>query len=414
MFPVIDLGPLAIQAAGLLLILSLWLGLWLSGKLAASLGTNGDAIENGLLMAFLIGILAARVGFLLTNPAILVENPLAFVSLTPSMLDANFGILAGAIVLLIAFQRKHLPLWPTLDTLSPLLILGFVGAQLANLANGNAYGLPAELPWSIYLWNANRHPVQIYALILTAILFIWWLAKTHLVKQNGFFHSGVLFSIVLAGLAFITLFTQAFVADKQIILGFDQTQWLGLIVLVGSLAAIYKLEFTQPKAISAFISMGSNLDPLDNLYEGSQDVAAQFKILSRSSVYQTEDTREGHRGESYLNRVLQIETSLPYPAFRARLKEIERTHGREPGNREVVPLDLDILTFGQEVFRNAEKQIPDPGIMAHGYISLPLAETTPAFRHPGTGDAIDNIISKLPPLEQNVQKLEEVKDGTEG
>ena len=414
MFPVIDLGPLAIQAAGLLLILSLWLGLWLSGKFAANLGTNGDAIENGLMMAFLIGVVAARVGFLLTNPAILADDPLAIVSLTPSMLDANFGLLAGAIVLLITFQRKHLPLWPTLDTLSPLLIFVFIGLQLANLANGNAYGLPTDLPWSVSLWNADRHPVQIYALILTAILLIWWLVKTHWIKENGFFQSGVLFNIVLAGLAFTTLFTQAFVADKRTILGFDQVQWLALIVLVGSLALIYKLGFTRPKSVSAFISMGANVDPLDNLYEGSQDIASQFKILGRSSVYQTEDTREGHAGEFYLNRVLQIETALPYPDFRAKLKEIERAHGREPGNHDIVPLDLDILTYGQQVFHHQGQQIPDPDILVNGYMSLPLAETTPAFRHPGTGEAIDEIITRLALDQQNVQKLEEVKDGTEG
>ncbi len=112
MFPVINLGPVALQASGLLIILSVWLGLWLSGKFAARLGTNGDVIENGLLYGFLGGILAARIGFLLTNPTILQENPLSIVSLTPSMLDANFGILAGVLITLIIFQRKHLPYGP--------------------------------------------------------------------------------------------------------------------------------------------------------------------------------------------------------------------------------------------------------------------------------------------------------------
>lgn len=414
MFPVIDLGPLAIQAAGLLLILSLWLGLWLSGKFAAQLGTNGDVIENGLMFGFLAGIAAARIGFVLTNPAILTENPLSILSLTPSMLDANFGLLAGLLVLLIIFQRKHLPLWPTLDTLSPLFILAFAGVQLANLADGNAYGLPADLPWSVYLWNADRHPVQIYALILTAALLVWWLVQTHGLKQNGYTHSGVLFGITLAALSFITLFTQAFVADKQLLLGFDRVQWAALILLAASLAAIYQLAFTRPKKVKALISMGSNINPLDNLYEGSQDIAAQFKILNRSNVYQTEDTRESHRGQYYLNRVLQIETALPYLDFRASLKAIEKAHGREPGNRDLVPLDLDILTFGSQVFRYQGKQIPDPDILTHGYISLPLAETVPDFRHPGTGETIDKILSKLSPEEQNVQKIEEVQDGTEG
>ena len=414
MFPVIDIGPLAIQAAGLLLILSIWLGLWLSGKLATHLGTNGDVIENGIMTAFLVGIVTARIGFALTNPTILKEDPLSLLSLSPSMLDANFGLLAGLLVLLITYQKQHLPLWPTLDTLSPLFILAFTGVQLANLANGNAYGLPADLPWGVDLWNAQRHPVQIYTLILTAALLVWSLIQTRGLKQTGTTHSGILSSITLAALAFITLFTQAFVADKQLLLGFDQIQWAALFVLIGALFLIYRLGFSHDKMVKALISMGANVDPLDNLYEGSHDIASQFKILNRSGVYQTEDTREGHQGQYYLNRVLQIETSLPYAEFRASLKAIEKARGRESGNREVIPLDLDILTFGNQVFNDQGKQIPDPGILTHGYINLPLAEIIPDFRHPGTGTSIEDILSKIATEEQNVQKIEEVEDGTEG
>ena len=414
MFPVLDLGPLAIQAAGLLLILSIWLGLWLSGKLAAHLGTNGDVIENGILFGFLAGILAARIGFLLTHPAILVENPLSIVSLTPSMLDANFGLLTGLLVVLITYQRKHLPLWPTLDTLSPLFILAFAGCQLANLADGNAYGLPTELPWGITLWNAARHPVQIYALILTLVLLVWWLVRTRMTQQNGFYHSGILSSITFAALAAITLFTQAFVAEKQLLLGVDQIQLLALILLAGSLFMIYKLGIEGPKSVVACISMGSNVDPLDNLYNGSQAVAAQFKILNRSDIYQTKDVREGREDRHYLNRVLQIETNLSYPDLVIKLKEIEQAHGREPGNKEIVPLDLDVLTYGKQVFRNQGRQIPEPGLRNNGYMLLPLAETKPDFHHPATGESIDDLIAKLPPDEKDILKIEEVNDGTEG
>ena len=414
MFPVIDLGPVALQAAGLLLILSIWLGLSLTGKFAAHLGTNGDAIENGLLFGFLAGILAARVGFLLTNPTILQDNPLSIISLTPSMLDANFGILAGLLVALIIFQRKHLPLWPTLDTLSPLFILAYVGFQLANLANGNAYGLPTDLPWGVVLWNATRHPVQIYALILTAGLLIWWLARTQLAKRNGFYQSGVLFSITAGALALITLVTQAFVAEKQMLLGVDQIQLLALILLAASLFLIYKLGFNPSTPETAYISMGSNSDPLDNLYQGSQNIAARFKILRRSGVYQTKDVREGHEDTTYLNRILLIETALPYPELVASLKEIEQAHGRQPGEQDIIPLDLDVLTYGKQVFHHKGRQIPDPGLRDHGYILIPLAETTPDFRHPATGESIDDLISKLSPDELDIQKIEEVKDGTEG
>ena len=286
--------------------------------------------------------------------------------------------------------------------------------QLANLANGNAYGLPTDLPWGVYLWNATRHPVQIYALILTAGLFIWWLIRTQLAKQNGFYQSGVLVSIIAGALALITLVTQAFVAEKQMLLSVDQIQLLALFLLAASLYLIFKLGFHPSTPETAYISMGSNSDSLDNLYQGSQNIAARFKILRRSGVYQTKDVREGHEDTTYLNRILLIETALSYPELVASLKEIEQAHGRQPGEQDIIPLDLDVLTYGKQVFHHKGRQIPDPGLRDHGYILIPLAETTPDFRHPATGESIDDLISKLSPDELDIQKIEEVNDGTEG
>lgn len=109
MFPVIDLGPVAIQAPGLILIISFFLGTWLVGKLANALGTNGDAIENSLLIGLVAGLLSARIGFFLQNPAILIENPLSILSLTPTMLNPSFGILVGVHSAFIFAQKNTCP-----------------------------------------------------------------------------------------------------------------------------------------------------------------------------------------------------------------------------------------------------------------------------------------------------------------
>ena len=46
MFPIIDIGPIAIQADGLVLLVSIFIGLWLTGKFAVKIGTAGEVIEN--------------------------------------------------------------------------------------------------------------------------------------------------------------------------------------------------------------------------------------------------------------------------------------------------------------------------------------------------------------------------------
>jgi hypothetical protein len=47
--------------------------------------------------------------------------------------------------------------------------------SLSHLASGEAFGAPADLPWSLELWGARRHPSQIYEVIVASLtlLFLW-------------------------------------------------------------------------------------------------------------------------------------------------------------------------------------------------------------------------------------------------
>lgn len=413
MFPIIDIGPLAFQAGGMIQILSLLFGLWFTLRFANNMGTNGDAIENNLLLGLLMGIVGARLGFLLQNPSIMADNPLSIISFTPTMLDIPFGLLAGALVIYVSFQRSHLPLWPTLDTLSPLVILLFAGAHLANFATGNNFGLPTTLPWGVSLWNATRHPVQIYALILSAALLIWLLIRTRFLKYTNNHHSGLIFTQTLAGLALITVVTRALVADKAPLLGLDLIQAIAWIVLLASLGLLYWFQYGKPNHMRVFLSLGSNRNPREQTYKASQDIAKFAKILNRSSLYETADIRPNHAGETYINRVLEVETDLSYPELIERTKAIESNHGRQLDDKEDVPMDIDILTYGNQVFvMPSGSAIPRQGLTKHRYVALPLAEIAPDFRHPATGTAIEDILKHLDEQEQPVQKITEVENGT--
>jgi phosphatidylglycerol---prolipoprotein diacylglyceryl transferase len=413
MFPIINIGPLAVQAAGLLLLVSFFLGSWLSGKFAKALTTNADAIENSILFGLIAGILGARIGFMLIYPQVLISNPLNLVSLTPSMLDASFGVLVGILTALIIAQKKHLPLWPTLDTLAPFFILIFTGIHLANYANGEAYGLPTQLPWGIQLWNAVRHPVQLYALILAAVLFAWLSAHTRLFTSTGFMRSGVLFNLVLAGLGFITLFTRAFIAEKVLLGNIDFYQLIALLVLLGSFLLIYNRAYPARKKVGVIISMGSNLDPQGHLSKAFEILSTEFRIRRKSSRYLTEDIKRDPQTQDFLNQVIEIETDLSYPNLSKMLKSMEQALGREPGNKQRVPLDLDILTYAGEVFTYQGRQIPAPDMLKYQYVAQPLAEMSPGFCHPANGLSIQEILEKIQD-DSLVRKMNEVENEIEG
>jgi len=412
MFPIINIGPLAVLAAGLILLLSFFIGSWLAARFSAGLGTNTEVLENSILLGLIAGLLGARIGFLLRNPAVFVNNPLSLVSLTPSMLDASFGVLVGVLSAMILAQKKHLPLWPTLDALTPFFLLIFAGVHLANYANGNAFGIPTELPWGVQLWNATRHPVQLYALLLAGALFAWLLIQTRLLKTTGFQRSGVLFSVILGGMAIITLFIRSFIAEKILLGAIDFNQAVSFSVLLASLGLIYTRAFPKRNKVSTIISMGSNVEPHKQLSKAVEVIGKEFRIRHASSRYLTQDVQERHPAQDFVNQVIEIETELSFPDLVRQLKALEKTLGRQPGDKITVALDLDVLTYGSEVFLIQGKHIPDPGMLKYRYIALPLAEMAPDFRHPANGMSIQDILEKITDDSQ-VLKIDEVDNGIE-
>jgi 2-amino-4-hydroxy-6-hydroxymethyldihydropteridine diphosphokinase len=394
MFPIIEIGPLALQAAGFILLISFWLSTWITGRFSSALGTNGEVIENSFLLGLLIGIVGARVGFLLQNLEVLSSNPLSFFSLTPSMLNPSFGILVGVLVVFILNQKNHLPLWPTLDTLPPFLLVLFIGLQIANLANGEAYGLPTQVSWGITLWGASRHPVQAYSLLLTLILLIWFIVKTKTLKSTGFLQNGLLFSFTLGGLSLITIFTRSFIAEKILVGGVDLLQLISLLILIGCLLIIYYKYYQTDQEAPVVISMGSNQHP-NYIIDALARLKSEFNIIRTSSLYETQNVKKDSNSSKFINQVIEITTKLPYSQLREKLKSIEQQFGRAPGDKKVVPLDLDILTFKKQVFEVRGVHIPDPNLIKYRYIAEPIAEMDPNFRHPGNGKSIQSILQSI-------------------
>ena len=91
----------------------------------------------------------------------------------------------------------------------------------------------------------------------------------------------------------------------------------------------------------------------------------------------------------YLNIVLAGEARwTPRQALDV-IKAIERDAGREPGPRwSPRPLDIDILLWGDERFREPDLQIPHPGIENRDFVITPLLHMAPGLVIPGTGRTV--------------------------
>jgi phosphatidylglycerol:prolipoprotein diacylglycerol transferase len=241
MFPTIQIGPLSVQAPGLMLLLGLWLGLWLAERHADRHGITSDDLANLAFTVLLAGLAGGRLSYALQNIPAFAASPLDLLSLNPQIFDPWGAALVAAVAGLVFGQRKKLALLPTLDALTPALAVLAVGIGVSHLASGKAFGMETGLPWAIELWGARRHPAQVYEIIGSlATLGLLWPRKADPHPAPG---SAILTFIALS--AGWRLFLEAFRGDSTLLPGgIRLAQVVAWLVLA---AALWGLSITRKK-----------------------------------------------------------------------------------------------------------------------------------------------------------------------
>ncbi len=109
--------------------------------------------------------------FALANLSAFVQSPLSLFSINIDLFDPPGALVVALLVGFIYGYRQKLPLWGTLDALTPFFATLAVGLPLSHLAAGTAFGQPTDVPWGMDLWNAMRHPSQMYELLASLLTF---------------------------------------------------------------------------------------------------------------------------------------------------------------------------------------------------------------------------------------------------
>lgn len=241
MFPILHLGPLAIQVPGLILLAGLWVLINVIEKEAPRHKVSAETMSNMILIGLVAGILGARLWYAARFISVYIDNPLSLFSLNPATLAATEGIFIGLLAAVIYGQRKDLPLWPTLDTLTPGLAIFTLALGFSHAASGDAFGAPSTLPWAIELWGAQRHPSQLYEIAAgVVVLLIIWRVK----KRKTF--AGFTFLAWVSLLAASQFFLEAFRGDSIIILNsLRQNQVVGLVITLSALLGMHLLGREQ-------------------------------------------------------------------------------------------------------------------------------------------------------------------------
>jgi 2-amino-4-hydroxy-6-hydroxymethyldihydropteridine diphosphokinase len=161
-----------------------------------------------------------------------------------------------------------------------------------------------------------------------------------------------------------------------------------------------------------FLSLGSNIDPAENIRKAIEFLCRHVRVTRISTVYLT--PAEGRPEQPrYYNCVAEVETEIPPGELKyVILRRIEESLGRKRTADKFAArtIDLDIILYDDLIIKTDEITLPDPDIELRAFVALPLQELSPKLQLPGTGKSIADVAASLPeggmtPLHQYTEML---------
>lgn len=148
----------------------------------------------------------------------------------------------------------------------------------------------------------------------------------------------------------------------------------------------------------AYIALGSNIEPrLRYLSEAEEKLAESESVQIKcvSSVYETIPVGYEKQGD-FLNKVIEVETTLKPLQLLKLCQRVERELGRERDVRwGPRTIDLDILLYNLENMNTDELILPHPRMHERAFVMQPLVEVNPDIEIPGFGDNALHLLRKL-------------------
>jgi len=148
----------------------------------------------------------------------------------------------------------------------------------------------------------------------------------------------------------------------------------------------------------AFIGIGSNIEPAENVRAAIRGLARQTRLVAISTVYLTEAVGRTEQ-PPYYNCVVEIETEAPPADIKfGLLRGIENKLGRQRTADKYAPrtIDLDLIVYGDLTLDVDGIKLPDPEILDRPFLAIPLSELAPGMVLPSYGLRIGEIAARLP------------------
>jgi phosphatidylglycerol:prolipoprotein diacylglycerol transferase len=261
----VRIGPFAIRWYGLMYLVGYAVGYRIArARIARGLVTmterDLDALVGYMMAGMLLG--ARTLYAIVYEPGHYLNDPVEFLRIWHGGLSFH-GAILGMTVGCALFARAHrVSFWEVADTLALAGTPGLFVGRLGNFINGELYGRPSSVPWSMIFpadpRHVPRHPSQLYEAVGEGLLlFLLLQALERRAVARGWYRPGLLAAIFLIGygvVRFLLEFTRQPDTQLGLVLGpFSAGQLLsGAMIAIG--VGLIVLRFgpatTRPRMLS--------------------------------------------------------------------------------------------------------------------------------------------------------------------
>lgn len=179
---------LEIRWYGILITLGIISAFAFAWNRAKLYGLTRDNLMDLGLVIIIVGILGARLLFVLANLNHFLANPGDIIQLQMQGL-AFLGIIIFNIPAVLIFAKiKKLSFWRICDLAAPSIAIGYFFGRIGCFLNGCCYG-PESSVCSVMMDGVPRFPTQLVNATIAALIFLalWWLSKEKKIRMGELF-----------------------------------------------------------------------------------------------------------------------------------------------------------------------------------------------------------------------------------
>ena len=276
----VNLGFFSIKWYGLLIALSILLGLNLSKKLARSRGIDPHLISEMLPSLVLSSIIGARIYYVIFEyrqfsgdnffTPIKIFNIYLNIPSSLAIWEGGIAIhgalLGGFLSIYLFCKSKKIPLKIFLDLLMPSVILGQSIGRWGNFFNNEAFGIPTNLPWKVFIPLSNRpiifanyqffHPTFLYESLWNLIIFLLLIYVFNKQNKDNSILPGLITCLYLITYSFGRFWIEGLRIDSLCLGGYPPycegglriAQFISIFLFSSGLIWLYFLKFKFNKA----------------------------------------------------------------------------------------------------------------------------------------------------------------------